>query len=105
MHLRRSMQTKTLLHIGSFNLAETARKDLREACGNTVVVETTDATPLEKIDGSQVDVLVAEEIPDNLTAWPRLRFVQLVSAGINHLKGHSVWQTDIAVANASGTHS
>jgi phosphoglycerate dehydrogenase-like enzyme len=99
------MQHQVLLDISPFNLPKTSRMRLREACGDAAVVETTDATPLEELDGSQTDVLLAEEIPQNLAAWPQLRFVQLVSAGINHLKGHPIWQTDIAVANASGTHS
>lgn len=93
-----------LLHVGPHGLAVADRQRLREACDDAVVTETTDPTPLDKRDGRTIDVLVTEEIPHQLSQWPRLSFVQLLSAGINHLSGHPVWQTDIPVATASGTH-
>lgn len=99
------MEKRVLLHIGPYNLAEPIRKELRDACRGSVVVETQDTTPLEELDGSSFDALVAEEMPHNIDAWPRLRFIQLLSAGINHLDGHPAWTTDVIVANASGTHA
>ena len=96
---------RTLLHIGPFNLPEASRKLLRQGCGEASVVETQDATKLDQFPDTQFDVLVSEEVPRRLEAWPRLKFVQLLSAGINHLKDHPVWETDIVVANASGTHT
>jgi phosphoglycerate dehydrogenase-like enzyme len=96
---------RVLLHVGPFNLSESTIRPLRDACAGADVVTTRDATPLDHLPDKAFDVLVAEEIPHNLADWPRLRFVQLVSAGSNHLDGHPVWDTDILVANASGTHS
>jgi len=99
------MQTlRILLNVGPHGLAEPVRRLLREACGDATVTETTEATSLDRFDGRQTDVLVTEDIPRNLSAWPRLRFVQLFSAGSNHLANHPVWSSDIAVANSSGTH-
>lgn len=99
------MRNRTLLHVGPFGVSKDVVQQLRDACGDADVVATTDATPLEQLTDTNFDVLVAEEIPHNLAKWPRLRFVQLVSAGINHLDGHPVWQSDVLVSNASGTHS
>lgn len=96
---------RVLLHVGPFSLSESSIRHLQDACAGADVVTTRDATPLDNLPDKAFDVLVAEEIPHNLVRWPRLRFVQLVSAGINHLDGHPVWRTDVLVANASGTHS
>lgn len=67
-----------------------------------VVMSVTD---LDTVEGSDVDVLVTEPVPRDLARWPKLRWVQLLSAGSNHLRGHPVWGTSIAVTNASGTHA
>lgn len=48
------------------------------------------------------DVLVSERIPDDVRSWPNLQLIQLLSAGTDHLEGHRVWESDIAVATASG---
>ncbi|MEX0643581.1 MAG: hypothetical protein WD468_12830, partial [Pirellulales bacterium] len=99
------MQTRTLLHVGPFKLSDSNNASLRSACAGTDVVATHEDTPLEQLRDSAFDVLVAEEMPHNLSDWPRLRFIQLVSAGINHLQAHPVWKSGIIVANASGAHS
>jgi phosphoglycerate dehydrogenase-like enzyme len=59
----------------------------------------------EKIGGREFDVLVTEHVPHDFDRWPNLRFVQLVSAGIDHLVGHPIWQRAIPVATASGIYS
>ena len=59
---------------------------------------------VERLDGAAVDVLASEQVPRNLAAWPRLRWVQLLSAGANHLAGHPVAGAGIPVTTASGTH-
>lgn len=66
------------------------------------VVPVTDP---DKLDGTDVEVLVTEPVPRGLANWPQLRWVQLLSAGSNHLIGHPVWEKPIAVTNASGTHA
>ena len=96
---------RVLLHVGQYDLPESSIKQLQEACTGSDVVTTHDATSLDDLSDKAFDVLIAEEIPHTLANWPRLRFVQLLSAGINHLDGHPIWTTDILVANASGTHS
>ncbi len=58
----------------------------------------------EALEGTDVDVLVTELVPRRLEKWPRLRWVQLFSAGSNHLRDHPIWKTPIVVTNASGSH-
>lgn len=43
--------------------------------------------------------------PRDLSRAPRLRWVQLHSAGINHLRDHPIWQSDVRVTTASGIHA
>jgi phosphoglycerate dehydrogenase-like enzyme len=43
--------------------------------------------------------------PRDLSRAPRLRWVQLHTAGINHLKDHPIWQSDVRVTTASGIHA
>lgn len=43
--------------------------------------------------------------PRDLHQAPHLKWVQLHSAGINHLREHPIWETDIPVTTASGIHA
>lgn len=43
--------------------------------------------------------------PRDLSRAPNLRWVQLHSAGIDHLRGHPIWERDITVTTASGIHA
>jgi len=43
--------------------------------------------------------------PRNLAAAPRLQWVQLHSAGINHLTDHPILQSDIRITTSSGIHA
>lgn len=70
-----------------------------------VELVTAAESDADKLDGAEVDVLVTEPVPRDLAKWPKLRWVQLLSAGSNHLRGHPVWDKSIAVTNASGTHA
>lgn len=58
----------------------------------------------DELDGQDVAVLVSEQVPKNLVAWPKLRWVQLLSAGANQLLGHPIAATPLPVTTASGTH-
>ena len=78
------------------------RAALEAACPGVELAEAN-AAP-DQLDGAEVDVLVTEQVPRNLAAWPRLRWVQLLSAGSNQLVGHPIQQTPIPVTTASGTH-
>ena len=59
---------------------------------------------LDTYDGRDIVVLVTEPVPRDLGRWPDLKLVQLLSAGANHLLGHPVFSSSVAVTTASGTH-
>lgn len=42
-----------------------------------------DGTAVDQLDGPGVEILVTEQVPRNLAAWPGFRWVQLLSAGSN----------------------
>jgi phosphoglycerate dehydrogenase-like enzyme len=86
-----------------FRFSESQRAALQAAFPGLAIAEANTAAP-DQLDGAEVDVLVTEQVPRNLAAWPRLRWVQLPSAGSNQLVGHPIQQTSIPVTTASGTH-
>ncbi len=95
-----------LLHI-PFTLGADDTARILKACpdANIELRASTSGAALEEIDGSFVDVLVSESVPRKLSAWPRLKFVQCMAAGLNHLEAHPIWNTGIPLATASGIHS
>jgi phosphoglycerate dehydrogenase-like enzyme len=51
------------------------------------------------------DVLLTEQLPMNLARWKKLKLVQLVSAGTDHIaRDHAIWQSSITLCTASGIH-
>jgi phosphoglycerate dehydrogenase-like enzyme len=61
---------------------------------------------LDAVDGRNVVALLTESVPRTLSsAWRDLKFVQLASAGSDHLKDHPIWSSGIPVATATGIHS
>jgi phosphoglycerate dehydrogenase-like enzyme len=55
-------------------------------------------------DGDE-EILYCFMPPRDLSVAPRLKWVQLHSAGINHLTGHPILQSDICVTTSSGIHA
>jgi phosphoglycerate dehydrogenase-like enzyme len=54
----------------------------------------------------QTEILYAFHVPpDALTRAPRLRWIQLHSAGADHLLEHSIMRSDVAVTTTSGIHA
>ena len=58
----------------------------------------------ELFDGNE-EILYGFMPPRNLAAAPRLKWVQLHSAGINHLGGHPILKSDIRITTSSGIHA
>ncbi len=50
-------------------------------------------------------IIYAMTPPRDLSQVPHLKWVQLHSAGINHLRDHPIWATNIQVTTASGIHA
>jgi phosphoglycerate dehydrogenase-like enzyme len=96
------------LDIGSYRLSNQERQQILAAAPHVqILYESAEvATSLEDYDSQEIHVLLSEFAPSNLSRWPRLRLVQLVAAGIDHLvtPPHPIWRTGIPVATASGIH-
>jgi phosphoglycerate dehydrogenase-like enzyme len=86
-----------------FKLSAEDAAALRASAFGVEVVEQFETDP-DKLQGSDATVLVTEQVPKDLRAWPALRWVQLLSAGANQLRGHPIMQLPIPVTTASGTH-
>ncbi len=50
-------------------------------------------------------IIYASTPPRDLSKAPQLKWVQLHSAGINHLREHPIWKTGIQITTASGIHA
>lgn len=53
----------------------------------------------------RTEVLCTFRLPRDLSMAPHLRWVQVPSAGVNHLLDHSIMQSDVLLTNASGIHA
>jgi phosphoglycerate dehydrogenase-like enzyme len=93
---------KLLFH-SSFALTGAQRSELLESRPDLQIVERRTGDP-ETLEGDGVTVLVSEGVPRDLSRWASLRWVQLLSAGANQLRGHPILESGITVTTASGTH-
>jgi len=72
----------------------------QETCHNAAEV----AAALK--DRRGVEILYGLNMPDDLLSLaPGLRWVQLHSAGADHLKGHPLMESDVAITTTSGIHA
>ena len=65
-----------------------------------------DATfdPLALTD-PEVEVVIGSRVPSDLSQVPRLRWLQLRSAGVNHLADDPPWRKGVLVTNARGVYA
>ncbi len=56
------------------------------------------------LDGNE-EILYCFTPPRDLARTPKLKWVQLHSAGVDHLRGHPIWNSDVTVTTASGIHA
>lgn len=76
---------------------------LAAACPGVRVLRAADG--LGAAEMAAAEVLVTDQrVPRRLEDWPRLRWIQLVSAGANQVAGTPVAQSDVLVTTASGLH-
>lgn len=59
----------------------------------------------EEILPHELEVLYTHTAPFDVRLTPRLRWVQLDSAGVNLLLNTPLWQSDITITSASGIHA
>jgi phosphoglycerate dehydrogenase-like enzyme len=53
----------------------------------------------------EVEILIAGWPPDDLSRVPRLRWLQVPSAGVDHMASDPPWRTGILVTNAKGVYA
>ena len=56
------------------------------------------------LDGNE-EILYCFTPPRDLARAPKLKWVQLHSAGVDHLREHPIWHSEIAVTTTSGIHA
>jgi phosphoglycerate dehydrogenase-like enzyme len=88
-----------------YEVTDDDRRKIDVACPGIEIVFNEFGRPIDAFDGRPVSVLVGEELPQDLSKWPELQFVQLICSGFDHLKGHPIWHSGIPVSTASGNHS
>jgi phosphoglycerate dehydrogenase-like enzyme len=73
------------------------------------IAETSGAEPIVW-DGTSpapnVDALISDNTPPSVVPaeTPRLRLLQLGFAGVDNLRQHPIWQSEVVVASATGVH-
>jgi phosphoglycerate dehydrogenase-like enzyme len=81
---------------------------LRAVSPRLVVAQRTchNAEEVRGVLDEDVEVLYAFRVPDNLLSKaPRLRWLQLHSAGANHLLGHPIMKSNVLITTSSGIHA
>lgn len=78
---------------------------IQRASGGAELVVLHGSAADARIDTSDVDVLVTDlDVPKDLSRWPRLKWIQLISAGANQITPTPIAASDILVTTASGLH-
>ena len=99
----------TPFHVLSvLQLSERHLAQLRSVSPRLVVQQQT--IPSEKpwpgeVPSSDTEILYTHTAPFDVRLTPNLRWVQLDSAGVNHLHDTSLWQSDILITSANGIHA
>ena len=72
---------------------------------DVVDVSGDDAFDVRTLTDPDVEVLVSYRAPSDLTQVPSLRWLQVRSAGVNHLAADPPWRTGLLVTNAKGVYA
>jgi phosphoglycerate dehydrogenase-like enzyme len=66
----------------------------------------TDQAAIDQIGADELDALVGRSLPTDRSRTPSLRWLQVLSAGVEHLLGEgAAWPTEIALTNARGAYA
>ncbi len=79
--------------------AVSRRLDIRQ---EPVRDEREDISPL--LNGTE-EIIYCSVPPRDLSRAPQLKWVQLHSAGVDHLRNHPIWEHDITITTTSGIHA
>ena len=79
---------------------------LRAMPGLDVVDRSGDDTfDARRLADPEVEILIAGRAPDDLSRVPRLRWVQVRSAGVDHMAADPPWLKGLLVTNARGVYA
>jgi phosphoglycerate dehydrogenase-like enzyme len=70
-----------------------------------VDVSADAAFKIEALADPEVEIIVGSRAPTDLTRVPRLRWVQVHSAGVDHMAADPPWRKGIQVTNARGVYA
>lgn len=69
------------------------------------IVETAGKTEVSDADRREAEILMTDlRVPTDLKAWPKLKWIQLISAGANQVTKTAIAESNILVTTASGLH-
>lgn len=70
------------------------------------IAEGTDQASIDEVASTDLDGLVGRSLPTDRTKTPSLRWLQVLSAGVEHLVGDGAeWSPEIALTNARGAYA
>jgi phosphoglycerate dehydrogenase-like enzyme len=77
---------------------------LRALSPDLEIIDTTgdDAFDIDALADPDLEAIVGRRVPADLTRVPRLRWLQVGSAGVDHLAGDPPWAKGIVVTNGRG---
>jgi phosphoglycerate dehydrogenase-like enzyme len=90
--------------VNGYPLDAGQRRRIEAAAGRLEVVHHAieDQAGLDCLDGSVVEVLLSDFAPTDMSAWPRLRWLQYSGAGVDALAETAPWSRGLTVTTASG---
>ncbi len=80
---------------------------LRAVSDDLDVLDVTDdaSFDVERLQDPDVEILIGSRAPSDLTQVPSLRWLQVRSAGVDHLAADPPWRRGLLVTNAKGVYS
>jgi phosphoglycerate dehydrogenase-like enzyme len=71
------------------------------------IADGTDQAAIDRLDASDLEGLIGRWLPSDRTRSPNLRWLQVLSAGVEHLVGEGVppWPGGIELTNARGAYA
>ena len=70
------------------------------------IAEGTDQAAIDEVASTDLDGLIARSLPTDRAKTPSLHWLQVLSAGVEHLVGESAkWPSEIALTNARGAYA
>ncbi len=93
--------------LSTLSFADELLERLRRVSPHLIVRQhkAASADDVPPLSWSQVEVLYTFSAIPEFRQAPKLRWVQLHTAGANHLLGTSLWESDVSITTLSGVHA